>query len=167
MAADGKILALVTGAAQGIGRATTARLLQDGCRVIALDRNEDKLEDLHTELGDDVLPVSFDLSDCDAITALVAELTEQHGPIVRLVNNAGIWPGGRITELTTDVWQLAFAINVTAPFALIRGIAPVMAAAGGGAIVNVVSRNAFRSSLDTCICEIPMRPAICLWDMSL
>ncbi|MDP7399323.1 MAG: SDR family NAD(P)-dependent oxidoreductase, partial [Lentisphaeria bacterium] len=67
MAADEKILALVTGAAQGIGQATTARLLQDGCRVIALDRNEDTLQDLQAELGDDVLPVSFDLSDCEAI----------------------------------------------------------------------------------------------------
>ena len=53
MAADEKNLALVTGAAQGIGRATTARLLQDGCRVIALDRNEDTLNDLQAELGDD------------------------------------------------------------------------------------------------------------------
>jgi len=146
MATNGKMLALVTGAAQGIGRATTARLLQDGCRVIALDRNEDSLDELQAELGGDVLPVPFDLSDGEAIAALVAELTEQHGPISRLVNNAGVWPGGRITELTDDVWQLAFAVNTTAPFALIRAIAPVMAAAGGGAIVNVVSRNAFRSS---------------------
>lgn len=141
-----KPLALITGAGQGIGRATSDRLVKDGYCVLALDRNETALAELQAELGDNIVPVPFDLSQSTAIPDLIAGLTSTHGAITCLVNNAGIWPGGRIVDLTDETWHLAFAINVTAPFALIRSIASVMATAGGGAIVNVVSRNAFRSS---------------------
>ena len=141
------VLALVTGAASGIGKATVERLLCDGLRVIALDRDADALDALADEAASDALTACrFDLSGIGDIPALVAELVAAHGPVTRLVNNAGAWGGGPIVELTNDTWQVTLALNVTAPFALMRGLAPVMAAAGGGGIVNVASRNAFRSS---------------------
>lgn len=140
-------LALVTGAARGIGEATVKRLLADGLRVIALDRDTDGLEQLREHVKDDALITCVcDLTQTDRITETVGELVKAHGPITELVNNAGAWPGGPIAEMPDDVWQLNFAVNVTAPFVIMRSLAPVMAEAGGGAIVNIASRNAFRSS---------------------
>jgi len=139
--------ALVTGAASGIGKAVVQRLLAAGMRVIAIDRNENDLAQLITELADQrLIPCLFDLSRIGDIPSLVSRLVGEHGPITRLVNNAGVWAGGPIVELSDESWQLTFAVNVAAPFALMRGLAPSIAQAGGGAIVNVSSRNAFRSS---------------------
>jgi meso-butanediol dehydrogenase/(S,S)-butanediol dehydrogenase/diacetyl reductase len=140
-------LALVTGAARGIGEATVKRLLSDGLRVIALDRDADGLKQLSEHVKDDALLTCVcDLTRTDRITDALTDLVAAHGPITRLVNNAGVWPGGLIAEMTDETWQLNFAVNVTAPFVIMRALVPVMAEAGGGRIVNVASRNAFRSS---------------------
>lgn len=146
MASSSSKLALVTGAGQGIGAAITRQLVGGGMRVIALDIQPSLLDELVSELGEEVIPCKFDLSEMGAIAGLIPELTRQHGAITALVNNAGIWPGGLIRELDDKTWHLTFTINVDAPFAMVRSLAPVMAAAGGGAIVTVASRNAFRSS---------------------
>ena len=147
MTANQGVVALVTGAASGIGRATAERLLADGAKVIALDVSKEGLASLAAEnAGASLATSTFDLRRSDDIPSLAAELVEAHGPITKLVNNAGVWAGGRIVEMTDETWRLNFAVNVTAPFALIRALAPVMIDAGGGAIVNVSSRNAFRSS---------------------
>ena len=146
MASISSELALVTGAGQGIGAAITRQLVREGMRVVALDRQSSLLDDLVSELSEAVIPCLFDLSELGAIDGLIADLTQRYGAITALVNNAGIWPGGLIKELDVQIWRQIFAINVDAPFALMRSLAPVMAAAGGGAIVTVASRNAFRSS---------------------
>lgn len=141
------ILALVTGASQGIGEATVQRFVRDGFRVIALDKAAEGLERLcnnHAETN--VIPCKSDLAHTAGIPALVQRLVADHGPINVLINNAGIWPGGAVTELSDETWESALTVNLTAPFAMIRALAPVMASAGGGTIVNVASRNAFRSS---------------------
>ncbi len=135
-------LALVTGAGQGIGAATLRRLLRDGYRVIALDMAEAASAD------DAIIDCQFDLAQTQEIGPLIERLVAAHGPIAALVNNAGIWPGGAITELSDEIWQQVLSVNLTAPFALIRAVAPVMTEAGGGAIVNIASRNAFRSSVN-------------------
>jgi NAD(P)-dependent dehydrogenase (short-subunit alcohol dehydrogenase family) len=140
-------LALVTGAAGGIGAATVRRLLSQGLGVIALDRTAGDLAGLKKQLGaKGLIPLTCDLSRPWRLPAVVKKLVQQYGPITRLVNNAGVWPAGPVTELSDQAWELTFAVNVTAPFVLIREVAPVMAKTGGGAIVNVASRNAFRSS---------------------
>ena len=139
-------LALVTGAGQGIGAATARMLIEQGMRVIAVDKQPELLTALSDDFGDAVIPCHFDLADMPGIAGMVGDLVDQHGPVTVLVNNAGVWPGGPITEMSDEIWRLNFAINVDAPFALIRCLAPVMAAAGGGRVVNVASRNAVRSS---------------------
>jgi len=146
--AQQKPLTLVTGAASGIGKATTERLLEDGGRVIALDRSRRGL----TELAATRKPrtplwtAEFDLANIAAIPALISQLIHQHGPITSLVNNAGIWFTAPIVETTDEQWNSVLTVNLTAPFALIRSLIPVMIAAGAGRIVNVASRNAFRST---------------------
>jgi NAD(P)-dependent dehydrogenase (short-subunit alcohol dehydrogenase family) len=135
-------LALVTGAAQGIGAAAVQRLVRDGYRVIALDKTAVEATD------DPIIGCAFDLAQTHEINPLIENLVGTHGPITTLVNNAGIWTGGPITELSDEIWQQVLAVNLTAPFALIRALAPVMTQAGGGSIVNIASRNAFRSSVN-------------------
>ncbi len=141
MKRNSKPLALVTGAASGIGKATTERLLHDGARVIALDRSAEALAKMaaaqkpHTPLW----TAEFDLANIAEIPKVVDQLVKQHGPITWLVNNAGLWFTVPIAETTDEQWNTTITVNLTAPFALIRALIPVMRAAGGGRIVNVAS----------------------------
>lgn len=141
-------LALVTGAASGIGKATTERLLRDGARVIALDRSAEALAKLAAaqKRRTRLWTAEFDLTDIPGIPSLIQELVAKHGPITWLVNNAGLWFTTPIAATTDEQWNTTLTVNLTAPFALIRALVPVMIAAGGGRIVNVSSRNAFRST---------------------
>ena len=142
-------LALVTGAARDIGAAIVERLLDGGLRVIALDCDAHNLARLAGILsGRPISTCSFDLSDLEGTPALLQGLVEEHGPITRLALNAGVWPGSPIVDMTDEIWNLNFQINVTSPFVFMRALAPVMAAAGGGAIVSTASRNAHRSSVN-------------------
>ena len=141
-------LVLVTGAASGIGKATSERLLHDGARVIALDRSAKALAKLANEKGRNA-PLyvrEFDLLQIGECSHLIRSLVREYGPITRLVNNAGIAHTAPISKTTDDQWNATMAINLTAPFALIRALIPVMTSVGGGRIVNVASRNALRST---------------------
>jgi len=140
--------ALVTGAASGIGKATALRLLGQGRPVIALDRSESGLAELAGQDTRLLTTVTCDLAHTSELASLAQRLLGRHGPVTALANVAGAWPGGPLTTLSDDTWNLNFAVNVTAPFVLIRALAPAMAKAGGGAIVNISSRNAFRSSVN-------------------
>ena len=142
-------LALVTGAAQGIGEAVVERLLEDGLRVLALDRDAAGLQTLSRRLSaQPVSTVECNLTFVAETPAFLEGLVAEHGPITRLALIAGVWPGAPIVEMTDEVWDLNFRVNVTSPFAFMRSLAPVMATAGGGAIVATASRNAYRSSVD-------------------
>ena len=140
-------LALVTGAAGAIGGAIVSRLLATGHRVLAVDHDASGLAAFcaaqQTLL---VTPLDFDLSNAADTPAFLSDVINTHGPITRLVLNAGVWPGARIVDMPDDVWQVSFAVNVTSPFLFLRGLVPAMAAAGGGAVVCTASRNAHRSS---------------------
>jgi NAD(P)-dependent dehydrogenase (short-subunit alcohol dehydrogenase family) len=138
-------IALVTGAASGIGRAIARRFHEEGLTVIALDRSEKDLRLLSDEMP--IIPAVFDLGDTSEIPSLIERLVLENGPISILVNNAGAWHYEPIVKITEDTWEHIFRINVTAPFLLIREIAPVMLGAGRGTIVNIASRNAMVSSM--------------------
>jgi NAD(P)-dependent dehydrogenase (short-subunit alcohol dehydrogenase family) len=143
-------LALVTGGASGIGKATVQLLLSRGMRVIALDKSEPGLEQFRAEFPDakKLTTAPFDLSQWRNIPALCEGLLRDQGPVTRVVNNAGVWKGAPLIEMSDETWLLNLDVNLCAPFALIRALAPAMGKAGGGAIVNVASRNAFRSSVN-------------------
>ena len=121
---DGK-KALVTGASGGIGKAIVARLQSEGATVTTTDRE-----------GADI---NGDLTDAAFCDALPAQAAERMGGLDVLVNNAGIITRGKITEATDEDLRRTMAINVEAPFRLCRAAIPIMAEAGGGAIVNTSS----------------------------
>jgi len=117
--------ALVTGASGGIGKAIVARLKREGATVLTTDRTG-------AEINGDLTDAKF----CDGLPSQAAE---KMGGLDILVNNAGIITRGRITEATDDDLRLTMAVNVEAPFRLCRAAIPIMADAGGGAIVNTSS----------------------------
>jgi len=121
--------ALVTGAAGGIGRAIVATFQAQGVMVMGADLKAGAAD--HNVTGD-----LMDGAFCDALPAqAVAEM----GRLDIVVNNAGIITRGKITEATDEDFARSMAINVEAPFRLCRAAIPIMAEAGGGAIVNVSS----------------------------
>ncbi|MEM9580275.1 MAG: SDR family oxidoreductase [Pseudomonadota bacterium] len=121
--------ALVTGAAGGIGRAIVRALQARGAQVAGVDLASCDAD--HAFTGD--------LMDAEFCDGLPARATELLGGLDILVNNAGIITRGKITEATDDDYAQSMAINVEAPFRLCRAAIPIMAQAGGGAIVNVAS----------------------------
>ncbi len=123
--------ALVTGAAGGIGGAVLAALRARGVRVAAADRDVSGVE------ADLALP--GDLRDPAYADGLAAAAVKGLGRLDILVNNAGVITRGKVDETTDADWALSMAVNVEAPFRLCRAAIPLMAAAGGGAIVNVAS----------------------------
>ncbi len=123
--------ALVTGAAGGIGRAIVDRLSQAGASVAVADRAGLDLN------GDVVLP--GDLTDTDYCDGLAANAAEALGGLDIVINNAGIIRRGPVTEASDQDYTLSMAVNVEAPFRICRAAIPIMAKAGGGAIVNTAS----------------------------
>ena len=121
--------ALVTGAAGGIGRAIVARLQTDGATVMGVDRAAGEADHF----------ITGDLTDAVLCDALPAKAAAAMGSLDILVNNAGIITRGDITEATDEDYARTMAINVEAPFRLCRAAIPIMAEAGGGAIVNTSS----------------------------
>ena len=134
---------VVTGAASGIGKATASRIAREGGRVIAADISAEKLDALKAELPD-IVTVAGDLTQQDAIDAVIAAAGDT---IDGLANVAGInddfSPAG---ETTDAVWDRVIAINLTAPFKLMRAVLPIMEKAGRGAILNVSSEAGLRGN---------------------
>jgi NAD(P)-dependent dehydrogenase (short-subunit alcohol dehydrogenase family) len=142
-------VALVTGAAGGIGRAVVRGLVEDGLAVAALDldREVESLVSLGTAAAP-VRPVLVDLRDADATIAAVRAAVAVIGPVDVLVNNAGVMHKKPLAETTLDDWDLEMAVNARAAFVLCREIVPAMAARGHGVVVNVASIWADRGGPD-------------------
>lgn len=149
-------VALVTGAASGIGRATVRALAEAGSAVAATDRDLDGVRRLAAQVdGGGLSPVTAfcaDLQDRDAITALVREVLQSLGRIDVLVNSAGVAgvPGEtqQVTEVSDETFDTVMAVNLWAPFALTREVGRHMRARGtGGRIVNLSSSAAFQGLL--------------------
>src|SRR5262245_47343249 len=113
---DGKI-ALITGAAAGIGRATCLAFSAAGAEVLATDRDLSGLQRLAAEVGG-LRIAALDVTDPQAIERTVSEA----GPIDILFNCAGVVPAGAILDTTRSEWQRAFDINVTSIFDLMRSV---------------------------------------------
>jgi len=130
--------ALVTAAAQGIGRATALAFVREGARVIAADINQDALQRLREEAGEALTPLHLDVTDRAAVAALAARHAGADAVDV-LFNCAGHVHSGSILDASEQEWELAWQLNVGSMFHLIRALLPGMLARGSGSIINVAS----------------------------
>ncbi|MGY6248560.1 SDR family NAD(P)-dependent oxidoreductase [Bosea thiooxidans] len=143
--------ALVTGGADGIGRATVAALARQGVRVGFIDVAADAGAALETELramGADVAFARADLRDIDAALGAADLLKARLGPPAVLVNNAGHDERHAFASVTPDYWDDRFAVNLRPMMFLAQKLAPGMATLGGGAIVNLSSTSWMKRSVD-------------------
>lgn len=143
--------ALVTGGADGIGRATVTALARQGVRVGFIDIAADAGQALEAELramGVDVAFAHADLRDIDATLVAVDTLADRLGPATILVNNAGHDERHAFAAVTPDYWDDRFAVNLRPMMFLAQKLAPGMAALGGGAIVNLSSTSWMKRSAD-------------------
>lgn len=146
---SGKV-ALVTGGASGIARATVLALLQAGATVAALDRDEagvNAVVEQGKQSGGKALAIAFDLTDTKAIQGVVERVIRELGRIDILVNAAGV--AGRfrnLLETEEQDWDFIHTVNLKAPMLLMKHVAQHMIARGGGGrIVNISSSSAFRA----------------------
>ena len=137
-------VAIVTGAASGIGRTVARALSSRGAAVVAADRDGDQLQEAVEGLdGDATETVVGDLTDEAVVDRLVKAAVRRFGGVDAVVLNAGIAPPGTLADLDPADWRRAFEVNATSHFLLTRRLWPVLEAQGlGGSLVFVVTRNA-------------------------
>lgn len=137
----GKI-AVVTGAAQGIGAAVALALHHAGCRVAALDVQAEPLERFSSQHPGGIHAYPVDLRSSQAVGQVVEEIETRLGPVDALVNVAGILRMGTVCDLSDEDWETTFAVNTHGVFYLSRAVARRMAPRKRGAIVTVGSNAA-------------------------
>jgi len=136
-------VAVVTGAARGIGLGIARRLAQEGLRVALFDRDAAALDAALGALaaeGTDPIGVTVDLTDSAAVNAAVAEVNRRAGRIDCLVNNAGAVRDMRFLKMTDEDWDLVIDTNLRSQFLCCRAVLPGMVERGDGRIVNISSR---------------------------
>ena len=136
--------AIVTGAARGIGLATTKQFLAEGRRVAMIDRDAEALK---AEAGalENVLPVVCDVSQAEQVDAMIAEVAGAFGRIDVLVNNAGVADFGPIEETSFERWRTVMATNLDGVFLCSQAAIPELRKTSG-AIVNIASISGLRAS---------------------
>lgn len=133
-------VAIVTGAASGIGRATVERMVGHGSFVVAVDRSADGFGWVaESEHEASIRTVVGDVTSNDTNVAAVAEAVERFGRLDAAIFNAGVSMGGGLLDLPMDDFDRAIAVNVRAVALGIRAVAPTMSASGGGRIVVTAS----------------------------
>ncbi|HVK19727.1 MAG TPA: SDR family oxidoreductase [Actinokineospora sp.] len=124
-------IALVTGAAGGIGRAVAARLVADGCRVAGIDRADPELPGVSFHPADVTVTAEVD--------AAVADVVATYGGVDILVTCAGVTEGSPLHATSDEDWHAVLTANLTSVFLCVRAVLPVMMAAGAGAVVTIGS----------------------------
>lgn len=133
-------VALITGAAQGMGESHARVFVREGAKVILTDLNEARGKELATELGENALFLRHDVTSVASWDEVVAAGESRFGKITVLVNNAGILgPIARTADLSEADFQKVCAVNQTSVFLGMRAVIPGMLAAGAGSIVNISS----------------------------
>lgn len=138
-------VALVTGAAAGIGAACAKRLAKEGIAVGVLDLDEARCADTVAAIKEargDAIALGADVSKRDQVFAAVQKLRDTFGPVTILVNNAGVTDFTPFEDVTDELWDFIYAINVRGPMVLTQAVLPDMKAAHWGRIVNISSSSA-------------------------
>ncbi len=137
---NGKV-ALITGAAQGMGAAHARLFIEHGAKVVLTDLNEEKGQALAAELGENAHFISHNVTKEVDWTRVVEETEATFGPIQVLVNNAGITMAKNMLDVTVEEYKRIVDINQVSVFIGMKAVAPSMIKAGGGSIVNISSMN--------------------------
>lgn len=132
-------VAIVTGAARGLGRAAAMRLYERGARVAVNVRDGARAQDVAESLGDRALAVPGDISATGVPEDIVRRTLDRFGRVDVLVNNAALARSTRFSELSAEEWREALEVNLTAPFLLTKAVLPAMKAQGYGRIINISS----------------------------
>jgi NAD(P)-dependent dehydrogenase (short-subunit alcohol dehydrogenase family) len=133
------MIALVTGASQGIGAACAQALSAAGHRVALVARNEAALTEVAGSLPGEALVLPTDVLDPDSLEAAFARVEQEWGPVEILVVNAGAAMSAPLVKTTDDDWQRMLDLNLTAPFRCLRRALPSMTQAGFGRVVVIAS----------------------------
>jgi 3-oxoacyl-[acyl-carrier protein] reductase len=138
-------VAVVTGAASGIGRAIATRFVEEGATVVIADVDVENGEAVATELteaGGTAAFVRTDISEREDVEGLFETVADRYSSLDVLVNNAGgAFSDGNVTEITEAVWEENVGVNLKGPFLCTKRAIPPMVASGGGRIVNMSSIN--------------------------
>ena len=139
---EGKV-AIVTGAAGGIGHAFCRRLAQEGAKVVATDIKDiaDVIADVEAQ-GSEGLALTTDVTSEESTIEMARQTVERFGKVDILVNNAALFSGihgGPFTEIDMDEWDRVFKVNVKGPFLCTRAVFPYMKEQHSGKIINIAS----------------------------
>lgn len=140
-------IALVTGAAHGIGRAITRHLAREGASVAVIDLDADGVaETARLIQADDgrAFSAGADITDMGALTAAIDGCERALGPITLLVNNAAFTDAGDLAGIGLEAWHKEIDVNLNGTYHCLRAILPRMQARGGGVVVNISSVNGVR-----------------------
>jgi 2-hydroxycyclohexanecarboxyl-CoA dehydrogenase len=135
---EGKI-AIVTGAARGLGRGIAERLASEGATVVVTDVNEAGAKEAADEIASGAIGIGCDVSDYDSVESMVADVKQRFGRIDVLVNNAGWDLAAPFLDLDRDVWPKIIGINLYGVLNTSKAVLPVMAEQGSGSVVNISS----------------------------
>ena len=135
---QGKV-AIITGAASGQGAAEAKLFAAHGAKVVIADVNPAGRA-IAAELGESALFLHHDVSDEAGWTSVVSHTLDKFGRVDILINNAGVYKPGSLSETDRGLWDLHYRINQLGPFLGMRAVAPAMVKGGGGSIINVSSR---------------------------
>jgi 3-oxoacyl-[acyl-carrier protein] reductase len=136
------LVALVTGAAGGIGRETALLLAEEGAAVAVADVRVEGAEETAADVrrrGAPALALPLDVTDGASVESAVRAAGEALGPLEVLVNSAGIYRVGALDEVTPEAWDATLAVNLRGTFLVCRAVLPGMLARGRGSVVNLSS----------------------------
>lgn len=132
-------VAIVTGAAKGIGASISRALAAAGARVVCADIDGKAAGNIAKELGGDCMPLTVDVGDVDSIETMLDQTMEQFGQLNTIVNNAGVTRSAYIMDLTESDWDRIHQVNARGVFFCLQGAARRMIEGDGGRIINIAS----------------------------
>jgi len=140
MRLQGKV-AIITGGANGIGKATAQRFLCEGARVVICDLFQEALDETILTLSayGDISAYAADVTNEEMVNDMIKDIVEKYGKIDILVNNAGITSDAQLVKMSVDQFDKVINVNLKGVFLCTRAVAPHMIAAGSGKIINAAS----------------------------
>ncbi len=139
---------IIVGASSGMGKATAVSFHKAGAKLVIAARNEKALNDLASELGEDVIVFPADARDVDAIEKLIEKTVQSYGRIDTLIYATGTnIPDRSLEKLTHETWEMMLAVNATGAFNCTKAVLPVMQSQKDGLIIYISSVSAKRADV--------------------